>query len=33
MNKKELMNSSFVGYEKLSRSQRVLSTEAEGLSG
>ena len=28
-----LMNSAFVGYEELSRSRRVLSTEAEGRGG
>ena len=27
------MNSAFVGYEELSRSRRVLSTEAEGRGG
>ena len=30
---KQLMNSAFVGYEELSRSQRVLSTDAEGRGG
>ena len=30
---KQLMNEAFVGYEELSRSRRVLSTEAEGCGG
>ena len=33
MNNKAILNSAFVGYEEFCRSQRVLSTEAEGRGG